>query len=133
MYFYELHEGDNEIYSDLLLVHDDEFEPNEFLDLVQEIRERIRDQFVEDTLSEAIAAELERLHGFTFVGDHRLSASVHVSPDEEETYLTDIDRRAEFARDLDSDEDDDEDDGSNRPDYRGIFVELEPDRGTGLN
>ena len=41
MYFYELHEGDDEIYSDLLLVHDSEIAPDEFFELVQTIRRRV--------------------------------------------------------------------------------------------
>ena len=83
MYFYELHEGDEEIFTDLLLVHDEQFEPEDFFELVQAVRAKVQDTFEEDTLIEAIALELEREHGFTFVSDARLSASVHVSPDRE--------------------------------------------------
>ena len=91
MYFYELHEGDDDVFSDLLLVHDEQFEPEDFFELVQSIRRRIQDTFEEDTIIEAIALELERDHGFTFVSDARLSASVHVSPDEDENRLISID------------------------------------------
>ena len=40
---------------------------------------------------EAIARELEREHGFTFVSDERLTASVHVSTIEDENRLITID------------------------------------------
>ena len=91
MFFYELHEGDDDVFSDLLLVHDDLIEPEDFFELVQAIRERIQDTFEEDTLIEAIALELEREHGFTFVSDGRLTASVHVSTEATENRLITID------------------------------------------
>ena len=91
MYFYELHEGDDDVFSDLLLVNDEQIEPEDFFELVQSIRTRIQDTFEEDTMIEAIALELEREHGFTFVSDARLSASVHVSPDEAENRLISLD------------------------------------------
>ena len=91
MYFYELHEGDDDVFSDLLLVNDEQIEPEDFFELVQAIRANVQDTFEEDTLIEAIALELEREHGFTFVSDARLSASVHVSPDEKENRLISID------------------------------------------
>jgi hypothetical protein len=91
LYFYELHEGDDDVFSDLLLVSDEQIEPEDFFELVQSIRTRIQDSFEEDTLIEAIALELEREHGFTFVSDARLEASVHVSPIEEENRLISAD------------------------------------------
>ena len=91
MYFYELHEGDDDVFSDLLLVSDEQIEAEDFFELVQAIRARIQDRFEEDTLIEAIALELEREHGFTFVSDARLTASVHVSPDEAENRLISLD------------------------------------------
>ena len=91
MYFYELHEGDDDVFSDLLLVHDEQIEPEDFFELVQAIRAKVQDTFEEDTLIEAIALELEREHGFTFVSDARLTASVHVSTDEDENRLITID------------------------------------------
>ena len=71
MFFYELHEGDDEVYSDVLVVSESEWEPDEFFELVQTIRRRIQDQYHHDTLSEAIATELERDHGFVHVTDDR--------------------------------------------------------------
>lgn len=91
MYFYELHEGDDDVFSDLLLVSDEQIEPEDFFELVQSIRTKLKDTFEEDTLIEAIALELEREHGFTFISDARLTASVHVSPDEAENRLIDLD------------------------------------------
>jgi hypothetical protein len=91
LYFYELHEGDDDVFSDLLLASDDQMEPEDFFDLVQVIREKVQPTFEQDTLIEAIAAELEREHGFTFISDERLTASVHVSPDEKENRLISAD------------------------------------------
>jgi len=115
VYFYELHEGDDDLYSDVLLAHDDEIAPEEFFDLVQAIRRRVADDIGEDTLIEAIAVELERGHGFVYVSDERLTAAVNVSADEDENYLiatsddeleavgSGADYRAVFAEYLDDD------------------------------
>ena len=108
-YFYELHEGDDDVFSDLLLVHDEQIEPEDFFELVQAIREKVQPTFEEDTLIEAIALELEREHGFTFVSDARLTASVHVSPIDDENRLISIDDEV-----LESAE------------YRSLFAELDP-------
>ena len=109
MYFYELHEGDDEIFSDLLLVHDDLIEPEDFFELVQALRTRLQDSYEDDTLIEAIAHELERDHGFTFIDDSRLTASVHVSEDDDENRLIDLD---------------DQEDGD---DFRSILADFDPD------
>jgi len=87
VYFYELHEGDDDLYSDVLLAHDEVVEPEDFFDLVQAIRRNVASGFGEDTLIEAIAAELERSHGFIFISDDRLTAAVNVSPDDAENFL----------------------------------------------
>ncbi len=110
LYFYELNEGDEEIFTDLLLVHDDQFEPEDFFELVQAVRGKVQDTYVEDTLIEAIALELEREHAFTFVSDARLEASVHVSPVEKENRLIAID-----------------DEMLESAEYRTLFAELDPD------
>ena len=91
MYFYELHEGDNDLFHDLLLVHDSEIDPEEFFEMVQAIRRRVQDDFQQDTLIEAIADELERDHGFEVVRDERLTAAVNVSQAEAENFLAEID------------------------------------------
>ena len=91
MHFYELHEGDDDVFADLLLVREDEMEPEEFFDLVQSIRRRVIEGFEQDTLVGAIADELERDHGFTAITDDRLTAAVNVSREEEENFLADLD------------------------------------------
>jgi len=87
VFYYELHEGDDELYSDVLLAHEEEISPEDFFDLVQSIRRGIADAFAEDTLIEAIAVELERSHGFDYISDDRLAAAVNVSRDEDENFL----------------------------------------------
>ena len=79
MHFYELHEGDDDVFADLLLAREEEMEPEEFFDVVQSIRRRVMDSYETDTLIEAIAEELERDYGFIAVTDDRLTAAVNVS------------------------------------------------------
>jgi hypothetical protein len=119
VYFYELHEGDEDVFSDVLLARDDEMDPDDFFELVQSIRRRIQDTYEDDTLIEAIAAELEREHGFVFISDERLTAAVNVSSQEAENFLADIDTGAGGA--------DDERDA----DFRSIVAEFDPDTGGG--
>jgi hypothetical protein len=110
VFFYELREGDDNIFADVLLVREEEMDADSFFQLVQEIRQRIQDHYEEDTLIEAIADELERDYEFIPISDERLSASVNVSKIEDDNYLASID----------SDDDEDED----APDYRGLFVDF---------
>jgi len=91
MHFYELHEGDDDVYADLVLAREDEMEPQEFFDIVQSIRRRVLDSFDQDTLVQAIAAELELHYEFIAITDDRLTAAVNVSRDEEENFLADLD------------------------------------------
>ena len=91
MHFYELHEGDDEVFADLLLAREEEMEAEEFFDVVQSIRRRVVDNFETQTLVEAIADELEREYGFIAVTDERLTAAVNVSREEEENFLADLD------------------------------------------
>jgi hypothetical protein len=114
VYFYELHEGDDDLYSDVLLARDDEIDPEDFFDLVQAIRRRVADDFGEDTLIEAIAVELERSHGFIYVSDDRLTAAVNVSTDDDENFL------------IATSEDELEAVGGGA-DYRGVFAEYVDD------
>jgi hypothetical protein len=90
MHFYELHEGDNDTFADLLLAREDEMEPEEFFEVVQSIRRRIQDSYEAETLIEAIAEELERDYDFVAVTDDRLTAAINVSKDEEENFLADL-------------------------------------------
>ncbi len=129
MFFYELHEGDNEVYSDVLVVSESEWEPEEFFELVQTIRRRIQDSYHHDTLSEAIAVELEREHGFVYISDDSLVASVNVSTDESDNFLakTEVELAdAEDDDDEDDDEDEDADDEDEDADYKAVIVELDP-------
>ena len=91
MHFYELHEGDDQVFADLLLAREEEMEPEEFFDVVQSIRRRVVDNYETTTLVEAIADELERDYGFIAVTDDRLTAAVNVSRDDEENFLADLD------------------------------------------
>jgi len=112
VHFYELHEGDEDIFSDVLLVRDDEMDPDEFFELVQSIRRRVQETYEDDTLIEAIAVELERDHGFIFVSDDRLTAAVNVSTEESENFLAALD-------------DDEEDERGEA--FRTIVAEFDPD------
>ena len=95
MHYYELHEGDEDLYGDAILAHEVEFSPEDFFELVQQVRRRVQQTFEEDTLVEAIAAELEREHGFTYVSDARLTAAVHVSEVEDDNYLGELEPAGE--------------------------------------
>jgi hypothetical protein len=125
VFFYELHEGDNEVYSDVLVVSESEWEPDEFFELVQTIRRRIQDIYIQDTLSEAIAVELERDHGFIHVSDDSLVASVNVSTDEGENFLAQLEVELADA-DEDDDDDDDDDDDEDEVDYKAVIVDMDP-------
>ncbi len=90
MHFYELHEGDDDVFADLLLVREDEMDPEEFFDVVQAIRRRVVDSFEQSTLVEAIADELEANYDFITINDDRLTAAVNVSREEDENFLADL-------------------------------------------
>ena len=103
MFFYELHEGDNEVFSDVIVVSESEWEPDEFFELVQSIRRRIQD-------------------GFIYVSDDALAASVNVSLEDSDNFLVKLE--AELA---DEDEDDDDDDEEDEDvDYKAVIVDLDP-------
>lgn len=119
MYFYELHEGDAEVYADVLVASDTDWSPEDFFDVVQIVRRKVQDHFEHDTLVEAIAAELEREHGFIAIDDSRLTAAVNVSRDEDENYLAVIDEPVPILQD---------------GDFRTIYAELDvDDDGTARN
>ncbi|MCJ7711669.1 MAG: hypothetical protein MUQ32_12665 [Chloroflexi bacterium] len=108
MHFYELHEGDNDIFADLLLAREEEMDAEDFFDLVQSIRRRVQDTHVSNTLVEAIAEELERDYEFVAISDDRLTAAVNVSKEDEENFLADLDTEEEGV------------------DYATILADLEP-------
>jgi len=130
VFFYELHEGDNEVYSDVLVVSESEWEPDEFFELVQTIRRRIQDSFIHDTLSESIAVELERDHGFIHVSDDRIVASVNISTDDAENYLAELEVDiADAEEDDDNDDDDPERDLDEGKAFNTVIAEFDPRSG----
>lgn len=122
MHFYELHEGDDDTFFDVLLFREEEMDPEEFFTVVQSIRRRIQDSFEADSLVEAIADELEQDYGFVFVSDDRLTAAVNVSKIEEDNFLAD----------LEGEEGDGEATLDENPDYRTVYADFRPGDG-GLN
>ncbi len=116
MFYYELREGDNDVFAELLLAREDEMDPESFFELVQSIRHRIQDSFRHGTLIEAIADELEQDHEFVAISDERLTASVNVSTADADNFLGSLEP-----------DDDDEDEDPEGADYRGIFVDFAGD------
>ncbi|MFL5685621.1 MAG: hypothetical protein ACJ77D_06155 [Chloroflexota bacterium] len=124
MFFYELHEGDDEVYSDVLVVSESEWEPQEFFELVQRVRHDVQHGYEQDTLAEAIALVLERDYGFIYVSDDRLAAAVNVSKEDADNFL------AELDADLDDDDDDDDDEKDGfKDEYRTMLADFDPDLG----
>jgi hypothetical protein len=103
LYFYELHEGATDLMTDAILVSERDHTPAEFEGMVRAARTAVVDTFEEDTLVEAIAREMERSHGFTYINDEKLRASMSVGMEDEDTFLVEQ-----------SDE------------FRSIVVEMEP-------
>ncbi|OLC50483.1 MAG: hypothetical protein AUI58_00725 [Chloroflexi bacterium 13_1_40CM_2_70_6] len=89
MFYYEVHDGDEDLGTAVLLAHEQHFEPAEFFALVKKARTLLLDAYEEDSLSEAIANELARTEGFIHVTDDLLIASVNVDEAEERTFLVD--------------------------------------------
>lgn len=87
LFFYELHEGATDLLTDAILVSDAEYSPEAFAALVLEARAAVVDTFEDDTLVEAIARELERRHSFSFASDEKLTASMAVGLEEDDTFL----------------------------------------------
>src|SRR3954447_1710018 len=124
VFFYELHEGDDEVYSDVLVVSESEWEPQEFFELVQRVRHDVQHGYEQDTLAEAIALVLERDYGFIYVSDDRLAAAVNVSKEDADNFL------AELDADLDDDDDDDDDEKDGfKDEYRTMLADFDPDLG----
>ena len=94
LFFYELHEGATDLMTDAILVSDRDHTPAQFAGMVQAARTAVLETYEDDTLAEAIARELERSHGFTYISDEKLRASMSVGVEEEDTYL--VERSDEF-------------------------------------
>lgn len=93
-FFYELHEGATDLMTDAILVSDRDHTPAQFVATVTAARAAVIETFEEDTLVEAIARELERSHGFTYISDEKLRASMSVGVEDEDTYL--VEQSGEF-------------------------------------
>ncbi len=89
LYFYELHEGATDLMTDALLVSERDHTPAEFAEMVESARKQVLETYEEDTIVEAVARELERAHGFSYIGDEKLRASMSVGTEEADTYLVD--------------------------------------------
>jgi hypothetical protein len=87
MYFYEIHEPDDDLGTAVLLSHEEQFTPEEFFRMVKRARTLVKDSFEEASLPEAIANELERSSHFVHVTDERLLASVSVGETDKDTFL----------------------------------------------
>lgn len=94
LFFYELHEGATDLMTDALLVSERDHTPAQFEAMVQTARTAILDTYEEDSLAEAVARELERAHGFTFISDEKLRASMSVGIEASDTYL--VEQSEEF-------------------------------------
>ena len=94
LFFYELHEGATDLMTDAILVSDRDHTPAQFAGMVQAARTAVLETYEDDTLAEAIARELERSDGFTYISDEKLRASMSVGVEEEDTYL--VERSDEF-------------------------------------
>ena len=112
-YFYELHESDTDLFADILLAHETEYDEAEFLELVLEARTKVIDDYTQDSLIEAVAAELAQRAGFLIIDDTQLRVAVNVSSEEGATFVSDVD---EVARA-----------GSAGGDFRTLVVDVEPD------
>ena len=87
LFFYELHEGATDLLTDAILVSERDHTPAQFEAMVNAARSAVIETFEEDTLVEAVARELERSHGFTYVGDEKLRASMAVGVEDEDNFL----------------------------------------------
>lgn len=94
LFFYELHEGATDLMTDAILASERDLTPAAFAEMVETARRSVLDTYEEDTLVEAIARELERSHGLTYIGDEKLRASMSVGVEEEDTYL--VEQSGEF-------------------------------------
>lgn len=112
-YFYELHESDTDLYADVLLAHDTEFDEAEFLDLVLEARERVIEGYSHASLIEAVAAELAERAGFVVIDDSQLRVAVNVSAEQDGTFVAEMDQMGRV--------------GSGSADFRTLLVDVEPD------
>ena len=112
-YFYELHESDGDLFADVLLAHDTEYDETEFLELVLEARKRVIDSYRHDSLIEAIAADLAERSGFVVIDDLQLRVAVNVSVEDDRTFVAELDQMGRV--------------GSGSSDFRTLLIDVEPD------
>ena len=113
-YYYELHESDTDLFADVLLAHQTEYDEAEFLELVLAARKSVLEEFETDSLIEAVAAELAEQAGFLIIDDSQLRVAVNVSSEEDGTFVADVNESARV--------------GSGRTDdFRTLLVDVEPD------
>jgi len=110
-YFYELHESDTDLFADVLLAHQTEYDEAEFLELVLEARKKVLGSFEADSLIEAIAAELAERAGFLVIDDSQLRVAVNVSAEDDATFVSDVQVTS----------------SGRGADYRTLLVDVEPD------
>jgi hypothetical protein len=114
LFFYELHESDSDLFADVLLAHETEYDEAEFLELVLESRARVIDGFREDSLIEAVAADLVERAGFLVIDDAQLRVAVNVSSAEDGTFVADMQAPSRGG-------------SAAREDFRTLLVDVEPD------
>ena len=115
-YFYELHESDTDLFADVLMAHQTEFDEAEFLEMVLEIRKQIIDDYAQESLIEAVAARLAERSGFLIIDDSQLRVAVNVSADEDGTFVADVDEVGYAGSS-----------GGGGRDFRTMVVDVEPD------
>lgn len=94
LHVYELHEGATDLMTDALLISERRYSADEFERMVRAARQKVLDTYEEDTLAEAVARELERTGGFTYLADDRIEASMSVGIEDEDTFA--IEQSDEF-------------------------------------
>ena len=113
LFFYELHESDTDLFADVLLAHETEYDEAEFLELVLEARTRVLDSFTEDSLVEAVGADLAARAGFLVIDDTQLRVAVNVSAQDDGTFVSDLQVTSKAS--------------SSAPDYRTLLVDVDPE------
>ena len=113
LFFYELHESDTDLFADVLIAHETEYDEAEFLELVLEARQRVLESYTQESLIEAIAADLSEKARFLVIDDAQLRVAVNVSSEDEGTFVAEVDQRGVA--------------GTADDDLRTMLVDVEPD------
>ncbi|MFV2061914.1 MAG: hypothetical protein ACC726_00190 [Chloroflexota bacterium] len=114
LFFYELHESDTDLFADVLIAHETEYDETEFLEFVLEARGRVLESYTQESLIEAIAADLAERAGFLVIDDSQLRVAVNVSSEDEGTFVADVDQTGAAGGDGDDE-------------FRTMLVDVEPD------